>query len=268
MNSLKVSGLQMNVTNDVAKNMKTIKKAITKAAEENADILLTPEGSLSGYYNGFDRREVKNALAEVTAFAKEKGVGLAVGTCFEENDGKCYNQIRFYDKAGEFLGFHSKILRCGDPFLENPANGEAADFAAAPLRAFDFHGLTVGGLICNDMWANPGCTPMDDCHLTIRLAKTGAKVVFHAVNGGRDGSEFSQVVNRNFHESNLRLRALGSRVWIVTVDNTFPDTLPNSCSGGVVTPWGEWAVQMPKQGECQFVYEIPLDLSYPKIWKY
>jgi predicted amidohydrolase len=253
--TLKVSGLQMNVTKDVAQNTVTIKKAITNAAEAGADILLTPEGSLSGYTSSFDRQTVKDALAEVTAFAKEKKLGLALGTCFEEEDGKCYNEIRFYDKAGEFLGFHGKILRCGDIFEEN--KGELTEFAAAPLRTFNFHGLAVGGLICNDMWANPGCTPMDDPHLTTQLKKMGAQIIFHAVNGGRDSSDLSQVTCRNYHESNLCLRALGSRIWIVTVDSTFPDTIPNSCSGGVVTPLGVWAVQMPKQGESQFSYGIP-----------
>ena len=251
-----VSGVQMNVTRDVAQNAGAIKQAITSAAEAGADILLTPEGSLSGYTGGFDRPAVKDALAEVTAFAKEQKVGLALGTCFEEEDGHCRNEIRFYGKAGEFLGYHNKILLCGDPFEDN--KGEIAEFAAAPLRTFHFHGLTIGGLICNDMWANPGCTPMDDPHLTTLLKKMGAQIIFHAVNGGRDGSDFSQVTCRNYHESNLCLRALGSRIWIVTADNTFPDTVPNSCSGGVVTPLGAWAVQMPKQGESQFVYRIPL----------
>jgi len=80
--TLKVSGLQMNVTKDVAQNTVTIKKAITNAAEAGADILLTPEGSLSGYHSGFNRQTVKAALAEVTAFAKDKKLGLALGTCF------------------------------------------------------------------------------------------------------------------------------------------------------------------------------------------
>ncbi len=30
-------------------------------------------------------------------------MGVALGTCFIESDGKCYNQVRFYDKKGRFL---------------------------------------------------------------------------------------------------------------------------------------------------------------------
>jgi len=219
-------------------------------------VLLTPEGSLSGYTPRFDSQAVDEALQQVVAEASSAGLALALGTCYIEADGLCYNQIRFYDQRGQYLGFHAKILRCGS--MSHPPVGEIAHYATAPLRTFTLKGITVGGLLCNDLWANPTCTPMPDIHLTQRLVEMGAKVIFHAVNGGRDGSEWSRVAWR-YHEANLRLRALAGKVWVVTVDNCHPLHLRCSSPSGVVSPSGEWKVRVRAQGERFFLYTIPVD---------
>ena len=59
------------VSNNVKQNERAIYRAIDKAAEANSDFLLTPEGSLSGYYPDFDRRPVANAVQRVEPHAKE-----------------------------------------------------------------------------------------------------------------------------------------------------------------------------------------------------
>ena len=202
---LRVAGAQLPVTDRVAENVAALERALEFARREDAAILLTPEGSLSGYTPRFDQTEVEQALAHITGLARAAGVGLALGTCFvEAEDEKRYNQLRFYDREGAYLGFHAKVLRCGT--LEEQPQGEINEYAPAPLRTFHFHDLMLGGLICNDLWANPGCTPQPDPHLTQDLARMGAQVIFHAVNGGRNGSEWSRV-NWAYHESNLRMRA-------------------------------------------------------------
>ena len=78
---LRVAGAQMPVTANVSANVDAICAAIDFAASENADILLTPEGSLSGYTPVFDLRAVDEGLARVRAQACDSGVGLALGTC-------------------------------------------------------------------------------------------------------------------------------------------------------------------------------------------
>ena len=203
--NLRVAGTQMQVTPDVGQNVTAIRGAIQQARQAGADILLTPEGALSGYTPEFDPQAVEAGLAQVTGLARQLQVGLALGTCFKEPDGLIYDQLRFYDAQGGYLGFHSKILRCGT--MSEPTEGEINAYAATPLRTFSFKDIPVGGLICNDLWANPQCTPMPDPHLTQQLAQMGARVIFHAVNGGRDGGAWSRGVCWNFHESNLRMRA-------------------------------------------------------------
>ena len=251
---IRVAGAQMCVTNNIKANLETIMRAVDFAAAEKAQVLLTPEGSLSGYTPHFDQAAVDDALHIILEKAKAAGISLALGTCFvEPEDRLCYDQVRFYEAGGAYLGFHTKILTCGT--LADPPQGEINDYALKPLRTFQLAGLTVGGLVCNDMWANPGCTPVPDPHLTQQLSRLGARIVFHAVNGGRDGSEMSRVAWW-YHESNLRMRALAGKLWIVTVDNCDPVQLPCSAPSGVITPRGEWAIQARPQGEHFFAYTI------------
>ena len=258
--NLRVAGAQIAVTRNVESNVRAIQRAIAFAAQEQADILLTPEGSLSGYTPRFDVEEVQEALRTVTGWAREAGVGLALGTCCVGpdavgHDGVCYNQLRFYTPAGVYLGFHSKTLTCGT--WDDPPRGEINDYGVQPLRTFDLGSVRVGGLICNDLWANPGCTPQADPHLSQQLARMGARIIFHAVNGGRDGSEWSRVAWQ-YHESNLRMRARAGQVWVVTVDSCHPPELPCSAPSGVLDPAGDWACRVDPQGERFFAHTIVL----------
>jgi predicted amidohydrolase len=254
--NLRVAGAQMQVTPDVAQNTAAICRALHQASQAGASILLTPEGALSGYTPDFDPPAVEAALSTVTGLARELHVGLALGTCFKEPDGLTYDQLRFYTPEGAYLGFHSKILLCGT--MGEPSEGEINHYAATPLRTFTFAGIPIGGLICNDLWANPQCTPMPDPHLTQQLARLGARAIFHAVNGGRNGGDWSRGVYWNFHESNLRMRAAAGRLWIVTVDSSYPASMPCAAPGGVINPTGEWVCRTEPQGEQFFVYSIEL----------
>lgn len=255
---LRVAVAQIPVTGDVQANLKTIGRAIDRAVTEKADVLLTPEGSLSGYTHQFDQARVEAGLKELVAKASSAGLALALGTCFvEPDDGRCYNQIRFYDGQGKFLGFHNKILRCGT--MTEPVRGEINHYAARPLRTFRLKGITIGGLICNDMWANPGCTPMPDPHLSQQLAAKGAKIIFQAINGGRDGSDWSRQVFWPFHETNLRIRAQTGKVWIVTADNCHPSDVPCSAPSGILKPDGHWAARAPNRGQQMVFHTIELD---------
>jgi predicted amidohydrolase len=261
MTEIRVAGAQVAVTRDVAANEATIVRAIEYARDEGADILLTPEGSLSGYTPAFDSQAVRDALTRVTARARDAVVGLALGTCYVEDDGRCYNQIRFYAPNGDYLGFHSKTLTCGS--WDDPPQGEINDYAVQPLRTYRFPGVIIGGLICNDFWANPGCTPVPDPHLTQQLARMGARILFHAVNGGRSESEWSDVAWQ-FHSANLRMRTRTARFWTVTVDNCYPTNLRCSAPSGVISPSGNWVLRTESKGEQFFACTIELDEAQPR----
>ncbi len=250
----RVAAYQMPVLNDITENVRRITTAIDGVAEENAEILLTPEGSLSGYTHAFDRGAVEKGLDEVIGRARDRHVGLALGTCFVEKDDQCYNQIRFYHPDGEYAGFHSKILRCES--VRRKGEGEMKHYATTELCVFPWkEGVIIGGLICNDLWANPEGTPIPDPHLSQKLSEMGATVILHAVNGSRDDSEWG-AVGRSYHEANLRMRARAGNIWIVTVDNAHPVELTCSAPSGVINPAGEFVYRANPKGEELFVYSI------------
>ena len=158
-----------------------------------------------------DQSEVEKQLSKIIERSRSAGIALALGTCFvEPDDNRCYNEIRFYDAHGQFLGFHTKTLLCGT--LTDPPTGEINHYAIRPLRTFHVKGIRVGGLICNDMWGNPQCTSMPDPHLSQRLSDAGAQIVFVAINGGRDGGDWSKQVYWHYHETNMRMRAVAGRI--------------------------------------------------------
>lgn len=259
MKTLTVAGAQMAVRDDdIRSNTATILRFIELAASKEADILLTPEGSLSGYTHEFDQQALEGPLAQVIQRATTLGIGLALGTCFYEPDGQCFNQLRFYDRRGAFLGSHAKILRCGVP--TPPSHGEFEWYATHELRTFVFEDFTVAGLICNDLWANPAATVEPDPNLVLRCAELGAQIIFHAVNGARAPGEQSNLV-RQFHEANLRMRAQAASIHIATVDNASPVTLPSSSPGGVIGPDGSWVIQTVREGEDMFIKQLAVPAS-------
>ena len=76
--SLRVAGAQVPVHSDIESNVKTITRAINFAALQKADILLTPEGSLSGYTHAFD-----TAAAEQAPTASRAASMLPLGARFK-----------------------------------------------------------------------------------------------------------------------------------------------------------------------------------------
>ena len=249
--TLIISGIQMPVTEDVSENEGHKLDAIARAASDRADFLLTPEGSLSGYYADFDREEVAVALRRVTAYAKKMGVGLALGTCYNEIEaGKevCYNQVRVYSPEGEYLDAHCKSLRCSS--LDKPGTGEMISYAEAPLRTFDWKGIRFGALICNDLWATPGCTTIPNPYLPWQLKQMGARFIFHSVNSGHEQRY------RPFHESSVELWAQALRIYIVEVNAIREEDKPTNARSGVIGTDGTRLLVSPDVGEQYFTYKI------------
>lgn len=255
---MKIAGIQFPVSNcDVARNLDWVIRGIEQAKECGAQILVTPEGALSGYTHRFDRAEVQEALQETAGAAGKAGVGLALGCCYEES-GACYNQLRLYDRKGSLLGAHAKILNCCDP--NDITQGEYLHYATTPLRVFCFEGITVGCLVCNDLWANPEWTPQPDPHLSRQLARMGARIIFHGVNcqaSGKKGNTYDDTV-RAFHENNLKIRAHGDGLWIVSVNSCSEDA-PAASTSGVVSPQGEYVASVKPDIPDFFSYDIPLE---------
>jgi predicted amidohydrolase len=249
---LRLAGLQMDVTKNLQKNKSRILKGIKQAAEGGADFLITPEGSLSGYHSQFNQEELDNALHQIEEYAKEYKIGLFLGTCcYEKIDGKdfCYNQIRVYSANGDFIGAHSKILRCSS--LDRPGTGEMTEYVQGSLKTYPIDGINYGVLICNDLWATPGYTTISNPYLPWKLKQLGAEIIIHCINSG------SHQRYRNFHESSVELWAFHLGLPIVEV-NASKGAKKINAQSGMINSKGEREVNVPDQGEQLFYCEIIL----------
>jgi predicted amidohydrolase len=257
-----ISGLQMNVSDDISLNLKQIMEGIRKAAAEGADFLVTPEGSLSGYTSEFDQKELAHALEAVTAEASKMKVGLMLGTCFKKVvNGKefCYNQVRVYEQDGQFLGEYSKVLRCST--LDLPGSGEMVDYVEGELKTFDWNGYRFGVLICNDLWATPGYTTMTNPYLVWKLKQMGAQFIVHCINSG------TAQKYRPFHESSAELWAMSVKLPILEVNAAQGDEKINAQSG-LIDSNGERSLRVPDSGVQFFTVTLTPSLPSEKADKF
>ncbi len=227
---LRVSGIQMEVSQNLEDNLP---KILTHIEESDADFIVFPEMSLTGYHGEFCDEAAHAAWKRIAAACRQSCVTAIVGTGCRQ-DGAVYIQSRIYSDEGTLLGTHEKLVpTSGDREFCQP--GEE-------LRVFTRLGITFGCLICNDLWVTPGCGPYPDPRLTCQLGKKGAQVIFHSINSG------SSAIHIPYHESNLALRAMESKVYIVTANAAVPNGEVNAATG-VMSPEGTWLVQCPRAGE-------------------
>jgi len=247
-----LAGLQMSVKDDIKANQERILEAITKAAKDSADFLITPEGSLSGYTSNFKQEELAPALEKVTAYARKMQVGLILGTCYKQVTGGkeyCYNQVRVYSAEGSFVGAYSKILRCSN--LNLPGTGEMNDYVEGELKTFNLKGIRVGTLICNDLWATPGYTTMPNPYLPWKLRQMGAQLIVHCINSGTPQKY------RPFHESSAELWASALNMPIVEVNAAQGNETINARSG-LIAADGSRTISVKDSGEQYFTIKINL----------
>jgi predicted amidohydrolase len=242
-----VAGLQMNVSNDIGQNKAQILAGMEKAAAGKAIFLVTPEGSLSGYQSKFDQQELLKALEQVVSYAKELRLGLLLGTCFQNDQQLCYNQVRVYTPEGVFLGAHSKMLVCSP--TDSPGTGEMLDYQPGVLQTFVWNQIRFGILVCNDLWATPGYTTIPNPYLALKLKQMGAEVIFHSVNSGTDQ------LYRRFQESSAELWALHLHIPIMEVNAAHGKKKINARSG-LIDSRGVRSVIVPDVGEHLFFCEI------------
>ena len=250
---IRITGYQMPVTDNLQHNKGLILDAI-KNTPNDCDWFVTPEGSLSGYmldpgtYAG-DRRtpqDLINSCTEIEEAAKKKNIGLALGTCWIEKDNLPYNQLRFYNadiqNGWRLLHVHNKIA------LTKGWVGSGEEIAYTKgnqLGVVDYKNIKIGGLVCNDMWLLPECSPNNEPYLAGVLANNfGMQVCFVSANCNTTTHD---PLAQEWHDLNLRIQAKTFNIWIVVVNSSL-DMLGNplqgelNCKSGVIGPDGEWKV--------------------------
>jgi len=151
--SLKVGLAQLNPkVGDVAGNLAKVRAARAEAAKQGADLVLTTELVLAGYFpedlvlKPAFQKACHEAVEALRADTLDGGPALFVATPWHE-DRKLYNAIIALDK-GEIIGKRYKV--------DLPNYGVFDDkrvFAAGPMPGpLVFKGVRIGVPICEDVW--------------------------------------------------------------------------------------------------------------------
>ena len=232
----------MLVSRNLEENLPKVLKYIR---ETDAQFLLFPEMSLTGYHGDFSQEATEEAWKRIAKACVDSGVTAFIGTGCKEGE-VTYIQTRIFTEKGEVLGTHEKMV---------PTSGDRKYCVPGEeLRLFKHHDIPFGCLICNDLWVTPGCGPYPDPRLAYQLGQRGARIVFHAIHSG------SSDIHIPYHESNLALRAMESKIYIVTANAADPKG-PVNARTGIVSPEGQWIVEVPREGEHTYTYDLEIALK-------
>lgn len=251
---MRIVGASIPVTANVRENVRWIYRAAVRAASLSADLLLTPECSVSGYESIWDADLVTAGLDRVATMSVETGVTIGVGAFVPAGDGRSANEVRLYT-GGRIASSYRKRVLVGSGASEIAEPDERSLLAPGDV---DMDLLTGGvrfsALICNDLWANPLYSPAHVDDLVARAAGRGIDCLLHAVNTGIEAQDDKPEddwveVHRWYHESNLRLRSRAQTLPIVTVDVADGDGgVMSSSPSGFIGADGRWAGRIDRPG--------------------
>jgi predicted amidohydrolase len=240
MAAVRITAVQMQVSNDIEENLQRIVFHINK---HETDFMLFPELCLTGRYPGFGDSSVERACDQIAEACRKRYTTAIVGTGCRDN-GLAYNQVRIISDSGELLGTQEQLV----PTRDERAWCRPGD----ELRIFEHGELRFGCLIGNDLWVAPGHGPYPDPRLTHRLCERGARVIFHSAQTGTDPAYTA------YFESNIVLRARESRCHIVSA-NAAPPSGKLNAPTGVVAPDGDWLAACPRHGEQVCHVDVEMD---------
>jgi NAD+ synthase len=160
---------QLNPTvGDIAGNMAKLREARKKAADEGADLVMTPELYVAGYppedlvLKPSFQNAVQRAVEQLAQETADDGPAVLVGTPWHE-DGKLRNCVLLLEK-----GRITKIIPKYDLPNYGPFDEKRVFTAGGLPEPIAFRGAKLGIMICEDLW-----TPAAAAH----LAKQGAQIL-------------------------------------------------------------------------------------------
>ena len=168
---LQVAAAQIDTTvGDIAGNVKKIKETWQRADESGADLVVTPELSITGYplqdlaENPDLLETAREALLGLAEHSKKMKSGILVGLPWPMYRGEKPRNVVFLLEHGKLKGPVSKRrLPNYDVF------DEKRNFSAGPKQEpVEFRGVNLGVLICEDTW---------DSEVAYDLRDQGAQVL-------------------------------------------------------------------------------------------
>jgi len=265
--TIRFGGAQIPVTPSIQANTDTIKQAIDWASENQVDYLVTPEVSLSGYSIDCLSKNLPDlilALSEIENYAKEKTVGLCLGTLWQEiyksGAGETHtvnkNQIRYYTQDGMYLGASAKTVMTE---LETAADIAPDVTLVGITLPFQDTIIPTAGLICADIYGWGGAKG----GLPQQYHDMGVKLFIHATNAERNTSLVKNEIEEIWIEAWLRRVSFYQRCPIIVVDNCYmmdgTEYHGKTMTQSGVLINGVWVTSVPRTDTQYFYHDLELD---------
>ncbi len=248
---MRAAALQLNSTNDKARNLETAQRLVRAAAGDGAELIVLPEkwnllGGAADLEEGAEELEGGPTIAAVRSWAAELGVDLLAGSIAERVPGqdRCFNTSVLIDREGEIVAAYRKIhmfdVEVGGVTYRESEHEQPGDEIVVATAGEVELGLSV-------------CYDLRFPELYRILAVRGAQLI--AV-----PSAFTSTTGRDHWEVLLRSRAIENQAFVVA-PNQFGAASPNYDSYGrslIVDPWGV-VLARAADGERAIVADLDLD---------
>jgi NAD+ synthase (glutamine-hydrolysing) len=260
---LRVAGAQVNLTvGDISGNEEKIAAAMTRAAEEGADVILMPELAISGYppedlvlrrdfveANISALHRLARASGPVTTVVGFVDFATGKGSGAEDAEPREVANAAAVISDGQVLGVYHKVLLPNyGVFDEDRYFIEGAE----PGRIWEIRDVPVGVSVCEDIWLPDGPPSQQ--------AARGAKVLLNInaspFHRGKAGAREEMLASR--------ARAGGASVVYVNLVGG-QDELVFDGASVVIGPDGELLHRSPQFEEDFFVVEVPIDEESPNL---
>jgi predicted amidohydrolase len=234
---LRVAAVQLNSTNEKARNLEAAERLVRAAAADGAELVALPEkwNLLAGGEELLAGSEPLDgpSLTAARGWARELGIHLLAGSISEQGPEKAFNTSVLIGPGGEDIAVYRKIHMFdvdvgGVAYRESDHEEPGAEIVTAPLGEL-LAGLTV-------------CYDLRFPELYRILAVRGARLI--AV-----PSAFTSATGRDHWEVLLRARAIENQVFVIAPDQV-GEAPPHFSSYGhsaIVDPWGTVLATAPDE---------------------
>lgn len=247
MVALRAAAVQLNSTNDKARNVAVAERLVRAAAADGAELVALPEkwnllGSADELAAGAEPLDGPT-LSAARGWARELGVHLLAGSIAERGAEKAFNTSVLIGPDGADLAVYRKIHMFdvdvgGVSYRESEREQAGEEIVTAPLGEL-IAGLTV-------------CYDLRFPELYRILAVRGARLITVP-------SAFTLATGRDHWEVLLRARAIENQAFVVA-PNQVGQAPPHHSSYGrsaIVDPWGVVLATAPDE-ECFVAADLDL----------
>jgi len=245
---LRAAAVQLNSTNDKARNLEAAERLVRAAAADGAELVALPEkwNLLAGGEELLAGAESLDgpSLGAARGWARELGIHLLAGSVSERGGEKAFNTSVLIGADGEDLAVYRKIHMFdveagGVAYRESEHEEPGTEIVTAPLGD-----LIVGLSVCYDLRFP---------ELYRILAVRGARLLTVP-------SAFTLATGRDHWEVLLRARAIENQAFVIA-PNQVGEAPPHFSSYGrsaIVDPWGVTLATAPDE-ECFAAADLDLD---------